>query len=178
MEDVFRLTSCSVVRGFRGIRILGSAPSGGGRGNRDGLGRSPRSLRHLFATYCARDCCGICLDRLGLPVSHSGNDLIKGTRPGLCIVRSHSLFFFLRPLRHARFCSHRQTLARTRPPPWEKRRRWRWSARRRRPRRRRASRPAGADLRRDPACRRAGSRATGSARQLVKQILTTWPTED
>ena len=48
VEDVFSLTSCSALRGFRGIQILGSAPDGRGRGNRDGLGKSHRSPCHLF----------------------------------------------------------------------------------------------------------------------------------
>ena len=45
---VFSLTGCSALRGSRGIRILGSAPDGRNRGYRDGLGKSPRSLCHLF----------------------------------------------------------------------------------------------------------------------------------
>ena len=32
-EEIFGLTSCSAARGFRGIRILGSARDGGGRSN-------------------------------------------------------------------------------------------------------------------------------------------------
>ena len=36
VEEIFGLTSCSAVRGFRGIRILGSARDGGGRSNRMG----------------------------------------------------------------------------------------------------------------------------------------------
>ena len=41
MGKIFRLTGRSAVCGFHGIRILGSAPGGGGRSNRDGLGRLP-----------------------------------------------------------------------------------------------------------------------------------------
>ena len=35
-QEIFRLTSCPVVSGFSGIRILGSALSGEGRGTRKG----------------------------------------------------------------------------------------------------------------------------------------------
>ena len=48
MMFVFSLTGCSALRGSRWIRILGSAPDGRNRGYRDGLGKSPRSPRHLF----------------------------------------------------------------------------------------------------------------------------------
>ena len=58
--------------------------------------------------------------------------------------------------------------------PWGRRTRWRWSVRRRRRRRRNGRRPAGADPRRDLACWRAGSRATGSARLSPRTTSTTW----
>ena len=51
---------------------------------------------------------------------------------------------------------------------WGKKRRWLWSARRRRRRRRRGKSPAGADPRRGPVCRAAGSRATRSGRRSVR----------
>ena len=44
----FSLTGCSALRGSRGIQILGSALDRRNRGHRDGLGKSPRSPRHLF----------------------------------------------------------------------------------------------------------------------------------
>ena len=53
-EKIFRLTSCSAVRGSRGIRILGSARGRGGRSNRVGLGRAASISAPPFSPRTAR----------------------------------------------------------------------------------------------------------------------------
>ena len=55
MEKIFSLTGCSAARGSRGIRIFGSARGGGGRSNRDGLGRAASISAPPFSprTQCA-----------------------------------------------------------------------------------------------------------------------------
>ena len=55
MEKIFHLTGCLAARGYRGIRIWGSARDGGGRSNRKGLGEAASIIAPPFSprTSCA-----------------------------------------------------------------------------------------------------------------------------
>ena len=122
--------------------------------------------------YRARDCYGIWQDRPGLPVSHSEATSYKASDGGFL----NSAFPFpilLSKLLH-RARSHPSAAApyASRRRRWGRRRRRLWSGRRRRRQRRRGRRPVGVGLPHESACRRAGPRATGSARRSAKKTST------
>ena len=114
MGKIFHLTGCSVVCEFHGIRISGSAPGGGGHSNQDGLGRPPRSLRHLFLPRITRATVAGFDKIVRAYKSVTRKRPYKRHPTGLLNSAPSFSFFFLRLLRRARFRSRRRNLAWTR----------------------------------------------------------------
>ena len=163
------------------MRNLGTRAKRGGPRRSDGTGHGRLDLRAaFFATY------PVCITvpdmiRSTGPTCHPlGRDLINVPGEDFCAAPQHSLplsaSFF--PAQRARSRPRTTSLRASRRQPWPRRRRRRWNVRRRRRRRRRqrGDPPAAEGPRPDPACRRAGSKETGSSRPSRRRTSSTWPT--
>ena len=171
---VFSLTGCSALRGSRRIRILGSTPDERKRGHRDGLGKSPRSPRHLFRHVLRARLLRDLFRSLGSTSQPlDGRPYKRSQARPLLRTLPFSLLFLPIPLPLS-LPPRRWTSARAQSATMGKDKTAALERAKKATTKEKGKRTSRADPRRGPAYRRAGSRVTGSAQQSRRTTSTAW----